>query len=94
MAKKTVVSKTIEEIRRALKNKKAVIGTEESVKNLKLGKLSKIFLTSNCPESIVSDIEHYARLSNTEVVKLEQPNDELGTVCKKPFAISVISILK
>jgi len=94
MAKKESTSTEIEDIKKALAAKTAVIGTERSIKSLKLGKLSRVFLTSNCPSSVEKDIEHYAKLSGTEVVKLEIPNDELGTVCKKPFPISVISIQK
>ncbi|MBW3003821.1 50S ribosomal protein L30e [Candidatus Woesearchaeota archaeon] len=91
MAKATT-SKAIEDVKNALKAGKAVLGTERTIKQLKLGKLSKVFVTSNCPEDIKSDIQHYAKLANIEVVQLKQPNDELGTLCKKPFAISVISI--
>lgn len=94
MAKKVVVLKDIEDIKGALKSDKAIIGTERSIKNLKLGKLAKVYITSNCPADVRSDIEHYSKLAKTEVVALKQPNDELGTICKKPFPISVISILK
>ncbi|MEA3430004.1 MAG: ribosomal L7Ae/L30e/S12e/Gadd45 family protein [Nanoarchaeota archaeon] len=94
MAKKVVISKAIEEIKEALKNGKAVIGSERSIKLLRTGEISKIFVTSNCPENMKNDINHYADLAKVEVVHLKQPNDELGIICKKPFAISLISVLK
>lgn len=85
----------IEEIKTALKTKgKVVIGTARTIKNLKLGRLEKVFLTSNCPKSVKEDIKYYAKLSNAKVVQLKQPNDELGIICRKPFAISVLSITK
>lgn len=94
MAKKIAVSKDIEEIKSSVKSGKAIIGTKITLKNLKLGKVLKVFVTANAPEDIRSDIEHYAKISNAEVITLTQPNDELGTLCKKPFAISVVCLLK
>ncbi len=84
----------IDEIKKALKEDKAVVGTDRVIKNLKLGNVSKVFLTSNVPEEVKSDIGYYSGLSKSEVVGLDIPNDELGTVCKKPFSISVLGILK
>ena len=82
------------EIRKLLKTKKLVIGTERTMKALKTGGISKVVYSSNCPKDVKSDIEHYCRLNNTDAVELEVDNSELGTICKKPFSISVISISK
>jgi len=84
----------ISEIKKALKEGKAIIGTERTLKNLKLGKVSKIYLTSNCPEDVEEDVKYYSKLAKVEVVKLKQPNDELGAICKKPFSVSVLSVVK
>ncbi len=84
----------VSEIKKALKQGKVIIGTEKTIKNLKLGKVSKVFLTSNCPEEVKKDITYYSSLAKADVVQLKQPNDELGVLCKKPFSISVLSFLK
>jgi large subunit ribosomal protein L30e len=84
----------IEEIRKNLKSNKLIIGTEETVKELKLGRLNKVFLASNCNPAVRKDIEHYAKLGGTELVLLDIPNDELGVACRKTFFISVLSMLK
>lgn len=84
----------INEIKKALKNKKIIIGTERTIKNLRLGKISKVFLTSNCPEDVKKNIKYYSKLAKVEVIQLKQPNDELGALCKKPFSISVLSVIK
>jgi len=84
----------INEIRKALKEKKIIIGTENTLKNLKLGKVAKVFLTSNCPDNVKKNIKHYCKLAKVEAVQLKQPNDELGALCKKPFSISVLSVIK
>ena len=84
----------IEDIRKNLKSEKLVIGTEETLKALKLGKLAKVYLASNCNQAVRKDIEHYTKLGNTELVILDIPNDELGVACRKTFSISVLSMLK
>jgi large subunit ribosomal protein L30e len=92
MPKKKSFSLT--EFRKLLGSESLVIGTERTMKNLKTGKVERVFLSSNCPQKIENDLNHYASLGKVEVVKLQYPNDELGIVCKKPFSISVLSLLK
>lgn len=86
--------KDISEIRKILKQKNIVIGTERTLKNLKLGKIKKIYLSSNCSEKISKDVDYYSKFNNIPIVKLKYPNDELGVLCKKPFFISVLSVPK
>lgn len=82
---------TLEELRRVLKEEKPIFGSELAIKRIKLGKVKKVFLASNCPKSVRDDIEHYAKMSKYEIVNLKEPNDEIALICKKPFAISVVS---
>ncbi len=84
----------VDDIKKKIKEEKVIIGTERTIKVLKLGKVEKVFLTSNCPSDVKEDIEHYAKLAKIKVVKLKQPNVELGVICKKPFPISVLSFKK
>jgi large subunit ribosomal protein L30e len=84
----------IEEIKKNLKTDKLIMGTEETIKNLKLGKVKKVFLASNCEHSIVRDISHYTKIGNVDLTTLEIPNDELGVICRKPFSISVLCLMK
>lgn len=84
----------MEDIKKLVKEKKVFIGADQTIKNLKLGKLSKVFVASNCPDNLKEDIKHYAALSGTEVVELDIPNDELGLMCRKPFSISVFGVKK
>ncbi|MFH1642309.1 MAG: ribosomal L7Ae/L30e/S12e/Gadd45 family protein [Nanoarchaeota archaeon] len=82
------------ELKKLLKSKEIIIGTERTLKSVKLAKLSHIFLSANCPEDVIEDITHYAKLTSVKVIKLNVPNDELGVVCKKPYSISVLGIVK
>lgn len=87
-----VADKEIVEIRKLLKGKDIIIGSEKTLKNLKLGKISKVYLSSNCSEKVRDSIKHYSKLSKTSVVNLRCLNDELGILCKKPFSISVLGV--
>ena len=88
------VPKSVEEIRKSLKTKNLVFGTERTLKLLRNGKLSKVYIASNVKNDVGKDIEHYTKTSGVELVKLEIPNEELGTFCKKTYSISVIGMLK
>ena len=90
--KKTTWTST--DIKKLLKEKNVVIGTERTIKNLKLGKVEKLIISSNCSEKTVEDITYYAGLSNAETIKVDYSNEELGVICKKPFSISVLAVLK
>ena len=81
---------SITEIKTALKKNKLILGTERTIKELKLGKLARVFATNNCPENVKKDLEYYGLLAETPVEYLSIPNDELGVICKKQFAISVL----
>ncbi len=83
---------SVEEIRKVVKEGKAVIGTDSVVKGLKLGKINKVFLTLNCPIAVKKSIKHYASIAQVDVVQLKVPNDELGVLCKKMFSISVLGV--
>ena len=82
------------DIKKDLKTRKIVIGTRVVMKNLKLNKLEKIYLASNCNESSKKELEYYSKLLKIPVIKLKQPNDELGVICKKQYSISMLGVLK
>jgi large subunit ribosomal protein L30e len=89
-----MVKETDTEFKKILKNKNLIIGTEKTIKQLKLVKLARVFVSSNSSEKIRADINYYAKLTKTEVMNLKYTNEELGELCKKPFSISVLGLLK
>lgn len=76
----------------ALKEKTAIIGLERTMKLLRQGKIKKVFLAANTAAQVKGDIQHYSSLSNAAIEELKLTNEELGTLCKKPFSISVIGV--
>ena len=82
------------DIRKLLADKRLVIGTEQTLKLLKVGKLAKVYVSSNCPPALKEDLRKYSGLNSIECQDLPVPNEELGVWCKKNFAISVLGVLK
>ncbi len=72
---------------------KAVIGFKMVLKLLRAGKLSQVFLASNCPSQLKEDVERYALLAEVPVIPLALNNEELGVLCKKNCFISVAGVM-
>ena len=92
MAKK--IDKATVEMRKLLVDKKLVIGKDLTIKRLRAKKLVKIMLAVNCAESTKESMERYCKLGSVPCVNVRYLSDELGVMCKKPFSISVIGVLK
>ncbi|MEK6837676.1 MAG: ribosomal L7Ae/L30e/S12e/Gadd45 family protein [Nanoarchaeota archaeon] len=82
------------QLRKHVQGGKLVLGTEEAVKLLKLNGLARVFVAANCPEPVRENIRRYCTASDCELVELPVPNDELGILCKKPFSVAVVGILR
>jgi len=85
---------SVTDIKKELKTRKIVIGTKIVIKNLRLNKLEKVYIASNCNESSKKELEYYSRLLNIPIITLKQPNDELGVICQKQYSISMLGVLK
>ena len=92
--KKTVVSKEVTEINEKFKENKIILGSERVIKNLKQGKLAKIFVSSNCKDDVKQDLINYSSIADVELIELKQSGDELSVICKKPFVVSTLGFLK
>lgn len=83
----------MDEIKKNLGTEKLQYGFKQAVKGLKSGKAGKVFVANNCPELMLDDINYYANINGTEVETVDMNCDDLGTLCKKPFMISVITLV-
>ena len=84
----------MEDIKKLVKDKKVFIGTDQTLKNLRQRKVSKVFLASNCPAETKETVERYAKMAGADVEQIGIPNDELGIICRKHYFISVMSVKK
>lgn len=82
----------MEELRDAVNEKKVIIGSKQTIKNLKLKSIKSVVVVSNCPESIKKDIGYYSKLTGIKVENFEGTAKQLGVFCGKPFSIAVLAI--
>ena len=73
---------------------KFIIGAQEAQKLINQRKLGRVYIASNCPAPIKAKLEESCPANECELVELAIPNDEVGTICKKPFSISVVGVPK
>lgn len=81
---------TVEDLKKAVKEKKIVFGKNNVLKKLRLGEVKTVFLASNCPRDLKDMVNKYAKLTQTKIIELDVPNEEIGVICKKPFSISIL----
>ena len=82
------------EIRKLLRDGVLVIGTDVVLKGLKKGHITKVFVAKNCAQDTLEELDYCQKLATFEVEKTDMTNEELGVLCKKPFSISVIGVVK
>ena len=92
MAKK--VDKATADMRKLLTEKKLVIGRDVAIKRLCEGKLARIMIAANCADSVRESMKRYCKLGKVDCIEVNYVDGDLGIMCKKPFSISVIGILK
>ena len=81
------------EIHQAVGTGKVILGSDKSVKAVKLGQAKLVILASNCPEAVRADITHYAKLANIPVHNYVGDAAALGLACGKPFLVSVMAVV-
>ena len=81
----------LNEIRKLLDAGKLKFGADQALKLLRQHKAAKLWLSKNVAPDALGDMRRLAALDKVDIVELPQSNEELGTLCRKPFTISVIS---
>jgi large subunit ribosomal protein L30e len=76
----------------AVKTGKVWFGTNNAIKNVKVGKAKLVIIAENCPENFREDIEYYCKLSKVPMIIYKGTSLDLGAICGKPFMISALTI--
>ena len=69
------------------------LGAKIAIKAFKAGTAQKIFIATNADDLTVRTIEHYAKIGNVEIVKLDLDNLELAQKLQKPFHVSMACVV-
>ena len=75
-------------LKKELSEQKPVLGLREVVSLLKKGTVKKVYVSTNLPEK--DYLCHLAEVAQVPIENLSLTNKELGTLCKKPFAVGVL----
>jgi len=81
-------------IKNAIDANKVTIGTDMTLKELNLGKIDTVILSSNCPENTKRDIGSSAMHSGTKVYIYEGTARDLGAIARRPHGIATLGIKK
>lgn len=76
-------------IQEELKNKKPIFGFDVAAKKMKTGEINVVYYSSNCINKNRLDL--LSKTTKVKVEELKENSKQLGSICKKPFAISVVS---
>lgn len=81
-------------IRLTVESGKVQFGARTSTKASLLGKAKLFVVAKNTPAAIKDRIGHYSEASQIPLLVFEGSSIELGSVCGKPYPISVLSVLE
>ena len=82
-----------QELRNTLDTGKIIYGTNESKKECLIGEPKLLIISSTIDSQNRELFSHYAKLLDIKLVEYPEGSIELGSVCGKPFGISIIAIL-
>ena len=79
-------------IRVAVDTGKVILGSNKSIQAIKLGNGELVVMAANAPKNLKEDIEVYSKLSEIPVYVFDGSSVELGSICGKPFTVSVLVV--
>lgn len=80
------------EIKKAMKEKKLLIGTKSVLRGVKENSVKYVIRSSNCREELVKDLGYYSRNFGLEVRKFSGNSRQLGEICARPFNVMLLGI--
>ncbi len=76
----------------AVKTGKVLFGAKNALKNARIGRVRVIIRAANCPQKFSRDLEYYCNLSKIPLIVYDGTGKDLGSVCGKPYTVSVLAI--
>ncbi|MDO8538741.1 MAG: 50S ribosomal protein L30e [archaeon] len=84
---------TRKEIRRAVDTGKVIFGEKTAEKNMLKGIGEVLIVSHNIKSATKERLEHYAKLSEIELLEFDGTAKELGAICGKPFPVQAMVVL-
>ncbi len=80
-------------IRSAVETGKVTIGQRETLRSVKNKETKLVIVAENCPRDLREDLEYYAKIMKVDIYEFKGTSLELGSVCGKPYVISMLGII-
>lgn len=82
------------DIRLAVDSGETALGENKAVEAIRKNSAKVVVVASKNKNETVQDVMHMAKLSNIKVLVFEGTSMELGSVCGKPYSVSVLSVIE
>ncbi len=81
-------------IRAAVDTGKVILGERETIRAVRNGDVRLAIIASNCPPALKEELMFCAKISGVHVYEYPGSSLELGSVCGKPFVVSMLGIVE
>ncbi|MBI5253083.1 MAG: 50S ribosomal protein L30e [Euryarchaeota archaeon] len=81
-------------IRAAVDTGKVTLGERETLKAVRNGDVKLVIMASNCPPALREELVRCTRISGVHVYEYPGSSLELGSVCGKPFVVSMLGVVE
>ncbi len=82
-----------QEVRNAIDTGNIIIGANQAKKECLIGEPKLLIVSSTVDPQNRDLFRHYAKLLGINLIEYPEGSNELGSVCGKPFGISIIAII-
>lgn len=79
-------------IRLAVESGRVGFGSRKAVKDLLLGKVKLVVVAGNAPPALAESVSRYGELSSIPIVEFPGKSLDLGSICGRPFPVSVLAV--
>lgn len=90
---KRVVEGFVSDLKKLVTAEKLVLGSERTLKLLRDKKLERVYVSSDCNPETSDQLHYLAGVMEVPVEVVSKTADEIGVICRKPFAVSVVGVL-
>lgn len=81
-------------IRKAVETGKVVLGERETIKAARNKKAKMVIVARNCPATSRENLKRFATLNDLPVYEFQGTSVALGSVCGKPFLVSMLGVIE
>ncbi len=81
-------------IRMCMESGEVVLGSREVMQSARHGKGKAVVMSANVPAEASSDVRRYCSLSSLPIIEFSGTSMDLGSVCGKPFPVSMLLVME